>query len=362
MWYGSDFSRQQLYARLRYLEPSEDFRAVYQYQNLMFMTAGILAERLGGDSWETLTRTRILNPLGMARSNFSTNDMRPESEDAAVPYVLIEETPTKVPYRNIDNVGPAGSINSSVAEMIHYVQFHIDRGAFNNEQLLSDTMAVDMQTPHMAIQDTIEYDELGHGSYGMGLAVTSYRGEKVVQHGGGIDGFISAMSWMPRRKIGVMVLTNLSGTNPVPTIVVRATYDRLLGLEPVDWISRVKERQAEQRAADEAEEREEPDRVEGTSPSHLLDAYTGTFEHPGYGKLHVDLTDGALELTFNNTTGVLEHYHYDVFEIAEEPLNLLGGLKVVFRYDKLGTVDRIEVPLEPRVDDIVFTRTEEEKP
>jgi CubicO group peptidase (beta-lactamase class C family) len=361
LWYGSDFSRYEMYDRLRYLEPNREFRAVYQYQNLMFMTAGILAEKRGNDTWENLVRERIMKPLGMARSNFSTNDMHPESDDAALPYVMIKEKPTKVPYRNIDNVAPAGSINSSVSEMIRYIQFHIDKGKLGEEQLLSEATANDMQMPHMAIQGTLEYDELGHGSYGMGLSVTSYRGEKVVQHGGGIDGFISAMSWMPRRKIGVMVLTNLSGTNPVPTIVVRAAYDRALGLEPVDWIARVKERQEEQERRAEEAESEESDRVEGTSPSHPLGAYTGTFEHPGYGKLGVELAEGALQWTFHNVTGKLEHYHYDVFQIAEEPLNPLGGTKVMFRYDKRGTIDRVEVPLEANVDDIVFVRAADER-
>src|SRR6516225_1393080 len=41
MWYSSPFSRDELFARLRYLEPSKDFRTSFQYQNLMFMTAGL---------------------------------------------------------------------------------------------------------------------------------------------------------------------------------------------------------------------------------------------------------------------------------------------------------------------------------
>ena len=361
LWYGSDLSRYELYKRLRYLEPNRDFRALYQYQNLMFMTAGILAEKLGDDTWENLVRTRIMDPLGMMRSNVSTNDMHPDTEDAALPYVLIEETVIKVPYRNIDAVGPAGSINSSVTEMIRYIQFHIDQGKFEDEQLLSETSAAGMQMPHMAIQGTIQYDELGHAAYGMGLSVTSYRGEKVVQHGGGIDGFISAMSWMPRRKIGVMVVTNLAGTNPVPTIAVRAAYDRALGLEPVDWIARVKEAQEEQEQQAAEVENEESDQVEGTSPSQPLDAYTGTFEHAGYGKIRVELSDGTLAATYNNMTGELAHYHYDVFEIMEDPLNVMGGTKVVFRFDKRGIINRVEIPMEPSVDDIVFVRAADEK-
>jgi len=360
LWYGSELSRYELYKRLRYLEPNRDFRARYQYQNLMFMTAGLLAEQLGEDTWENQVRTRIMDPLGMVRSNFSVNDMHPETEDAALPYVLVEEEVIKVPYRNIDAVGPAGSINSSVTEMIRYIQFHIDQGKFGEEQLLSEASAAGMQMPHMAIQGTIQYDELGHSAYGMGLSVTAYRGEKVVQHGGGIDGFISAMSSMPRRKIGVVVLTNLAGTNPVPTIAVRAAYDRALGLEPVDWIARVKEAQEKQEQQAAEVENEESDQVQGTSPSQSLEAYTGTFEHAGYGKLDVELSDGALEATYNNMTGKLEHYHYDVFEIVEDPLNVMGGTKMVFRFDKRGVINRVEIAMEPSVDDIVFVRGADE--
>jgi hypothetical protein len=245
--------------------------------------------------------------------------------------------------------------------MIRYIQFHIDHGKFADQQLLSEASAASMQMPHMAIQGTIQYDELGHAVYGMGLSVTSYRGEKVVQHGGGIDGFISAMSWMPRRKIGVMVLTNLAGNNPVPTIAVRAAYDRALGLEPVDWIARVKEAQEKQEQQEAEVENEESDQIEGTSPSKPLQEYTGTFEHAGYGKLRVELSDSGLAWSYNAWRGILHHYHYDVFETAEDQLNPLSGAKVVFRFDKRGTINQIEIPLEPNVDDIVFSRAADEK-
>ncbi|MEM6802191.1 MAG: serine hydrolase domain-containing protein, partial [Bacteroidota bacterium] len=71
LWYGSDLSRDELLARIKYLEPSASFRTKFQYQNLMFMTAGILAERISGLSWEEYTRKKILEPLGMNNSNFS---------------------------------------------------------------------------------------------------------------------------------------------------------------------------------------------------------------------------------------------------------------------------------------------------
>src|SRR5579885_1593422 len=71
MWYHSTRSRQELFDRLQYLEPSKDFRSLWQYQNLMYMTAGYLAGEVAGQSWEDLVQKRLFDPLGMTSSNFS---------------------------------------------------------------------------------------------------------------------------------------------------------------------------------------------------------------------------------------------------------------------------------------------------
>ncbi len=355
LWYGGEFSRRQLYDRLRYLEPSRDFRAVFQYQNLMFMTAGYLAGQLGGSSWESLVRARIFEPLEMRRSNFSVTESQ-KADDFAYPYSRVEDEVRQIGFRNIDEVGPAGSINSSVEEMIRYVQLHIDQGAYNGAQVLSEANADQMQTPQMVIPGAVQYDELGHSSYGMGLIVTTYRGRKLVHHGGGIDGFISLLSFMPREKIGMIVLSNLSGNNPVPTIVTRGVFDRLLELEPVDWMGRIKEQQAKADEAEEAGEKEEL-KVEGTVPSHPLSDYVGQYEHPAYGLVSVELDEGNhLRAKYQDTSERLEHYHYDVFQVAEDPLNPFSGGKLMFLYNMKGEIDRVAVPLEPAVDEIVFTR------
>src|SRR6266516_8031805 len=260
-WYGGSLGREEMYRRLRYLEPNVSFRSRWQYQNLMFMTAGYLVENRTGRSWDDLIRERVFAPLEMTRSNTSVRDL-PAADDAALGYVWRDCPAEKaagmvgtagaagagapsstecglvqVPYRNIDAVGPAGSINSDVEEMLHYIQFHIDSGRYNGRAILSKENANLMETPQMLVGDQeIWPDELGVATYGLGLSVTSYRGRKLVQHGGGIDGFISQMSWLPKERIGIMVLTNMSGDNPAPNIVTRNVIDRLLGSAPIDWV------------------------------------------------------------------------------------------------------------------------------
>ena len=62
------FPREELVKRLRYLPPNHSFRDVYQYNNLMYITAGYIASVVGGASWEQLVSERIFKTLGMTSS------------------------------------------------------------------------------------------------------------------------------------------------------------------------------------------------------------------------------------------------------------------------------------------------------
>ena len=91
MWYNAKLSRPELVARLPYLEPNEDFREKFQYQNLMFLTAGHLSAEVAGTSWEDVIRTRILDPIGMKNSNFAVSESQ-KGSDFATPYTLKDKT------------------------------------------------------------------------------------------------------------------------------------------------------------------------------------------------------------------------------------------------------------------------------
>ncbi len=371
VWYGTGLSREDLFSRLRYLEPSKPFRSTYQYQNLMFMSAGVLAERLTGKTWEDLVSDRVFSRLGMVTANVSVADSIKATDFSYAYSHQNDSEPERIPFRNIDAVGPAGSINASAREMAAYVQFHLDYGKVGDEQLLPEAMARSMQSPHMPITGPqraaffsgVEEGVLGDPSYGLGLMVSSYRGHKHVRHGGGIDGFISSMEWLPHDRIGVVVLSNTNGSATVPGLVVRSVFDRLLGLEPIDWAKQARESQA---AAEERNEKARQtsadERHEGTQPSHDLADFTGSFGHPAYGTTDVTLGNGALQIVTAGFEAPLEHYHYDVFQVPTglEGRNApLSGLKIAFLYDKKGVVDRVTIPLEPSVDDIVFERKSE---
>jgi len=362
VWYTSDFSREDLVRRLQYLEASKPLRSTFQYNNLMFMAAGYIAGLLDGMSWEDAVSQRVFKPLGMTGTNFSILDTQ-NSPDFAQPYrkgrdlkAEVKRIPFDQQCLNRCAIGPAGEINSNVEDMSKYVLFHMNRGRFEGKQLLSENNAVQMQTPQMVIQGAPSYPEVGTQSYGLGFIIASYRGHKMVEHGGAIDGFTAELAFLPAEKIGVVVLTNLDG-NPMPTIVARNVFDRLLGLDPAPWSHRFLEQEKRGKESEqEAKNKGYTPRKTGTHPSHDLKEYAGDYANPGYGTVSIAPDGDGFKLTLNKVSEPLRHYHYDVFEVPANPLDRFEKMKVLFLTDINGDISSLSMMLQPDVKDIVFTR------
>src|SRR5262249_59315518 len=63
IWFKSDFTRKELFEKLKYLEPERPMRETFLYNNLMFSAAGQIIELQSGKSWEDSVREKILQPL-----------------------------------------------------------------------------------------------------------------------------------------------------------------------------------------------------------------------------------------------------------------------------------------------------------
>jgi len=366
VWYRSGLSRPALLDAIRHLDANRDPRTAWQYNNLMFLAAGMLGERISGRSWEDYTRDRIFRPLGMTGSNFSIDDAL-KADDAALPYAKVGSEVRRVPPCGFDAMGPAGTINSSAEEMIRYVRLHLDRGMAGDVRVISTASADRMQTPQMVLSDAdagplhaSTFAELGHTSYGMAFFLTTYRGHKLAWHSGSIDGYSAMMAFLPRDGVGLIVLTNLSGNRPVPVCVARRVFDLTLGLDPTDWVARAKELDAKAaRDRDEARAKAEASRKPPSSPSHPLPAYRGIYEHPAYGTIRIGLDNGRPTLSWRGETVPLRHRHLDVFEPDLDVDAIEGSIpqiRVTFLYNPDGDVDRLSMPAEPKVAEVVFAQ------
>jgi len=356
MWYNSSASRKELFDRLPYLEPSKDFRTTFQYQNLMFMTAGYLVGQIAGTSWERFVRNRIFMPLGMTNSNFSVNDSQ-KAPDFALPYMEKDDKIMKIPFRNIDTVGPAGSINSNVTDMANWVLLNLNKGKIGDQQVISESSLKEIHSPQMISSKSYRYNESFYSMYGMGWMISSYRGHLRLVHGGGIDGFTAQVILLPRDNIGMVILTNRGGT-ALPPIISNNVTDRLLGLDQIDWNSRIKKQVEEgEKDAEKAKKEKDKDRKLNTKPSHPLEDYAGDYEHPGYGVISIVKKDDQMTAEYNSIPFTASHYHYDVFEINNEMMD--EALKVSFFTDLKGNIRSLSVQLEDAVEPIVFTKMPE---
>jgi len=354
LWYGTSLTREDIYQRLRYLDFSADFRSTMQYNNLMFLTAGYLVGKLTNSSWEEFTRQRIFAPLGMASSNCSVEDSK-KSEDYSSPYQRREGKVEEVPFRNINNIGPAGSINSNINDMLKWVEFHLNKGKVGDKQIVSEAGQREVYTPAMFMRQpmlSIQPDKQSNMAYGLGWFIETYRGHMVVHHGGAIDGFYFLNAFLPNDNIGVVVLSNLGGT-PLVQISMGHILDMVLGLDPV-WeklsLERFAESKKDEAAAKDREKEEEAERVKDTQPSHPLADYAGEYEHPAYGVVAVEIKDNALQGKHFSFDFKLDHWHYDVFK-ASDHLS-----KVAFLTNLKGDIDGLSVAVEPAVAPVVFTR------
>ncbi len=356
-WYNNkEITRAGLVRRLRYLEPNEDLRAEWQYNNLMFLTAGYLVERLTGMSWEEAVSTRIFEPLGMERSNFSVLESQLD-DDHALPYLEEDDVVREIAFRVIDVMGPAGSINSSANEMARWVKLHLNRGVIDGTPVIQPGTLQEMHSPQMIIPGVPEEEWASPVSYGLGWFMETWRGHYRVHHGGAIDGFSALVTFFPRDNLGVVALVNKSGS-PLPGLITSVVADRVLGLEPIEWIGEAaEERDRARELGRRAEEQRAMFRVEGTSPSHDLETYAGEFGHDGYGVVEIKVEDEALVMVYNGMTMPLEHWHYDVFNVADVDEELIPeNLRANFLTDARGRVATLSLPLEALVDPILFER------
>ena len=346
-----DRTAAELLGVMRHLELSRDIRAAWQYNNLCYNVAGLLIERLSGQSYEAFMRARLTDKLGMTVS-FTLEDLE-ASADAARPYMMHEDTrlpAMRLPIRTM----AGGAINTSVADLANWMRLHLGKGEFDGERLLPAALIGELHAPR--VYNTVPgFAEFGEAHYGLGFQSQSYRGDRLVSHGGGWPGWGTLMTLVPDFGIGVAVFTNRSPSE-VPQTLTWYIIDRLRGREPIDWRERFRKRREELIAQMEVDKKAREKARPNTRPGHDLAAYAGDYEHPAYGVMSIKEQGGALHWSWRGMFATMAHRHFETFELPEVPDRLLPDrLAITFLTDREGNIVSLSAPLEPMVKDIVFT-------
>jgi CubicO group peptidase (beta-lactamase class C family) len=359
IWYKSDFTRKELFERLKYLEPEEPLRQSLLYNNLMYAASGYIVELLTQKTWENFLRERIFGPLGMTGVVFSIEDMKKQPA-YSVPYKEKRDSTELMlmpHYEDQAGIGPAGSIISNVQEMSHWLIALMSDGKYQEKQVIPSRVLKATLEPAIAPTNSLledrGYQELLNPVYGTGRYSASYRGHYLTYHGGAIGGCYSQVSSMPYDQVGVIVLVIGGHCGSLPNVITYNLYERLLGLAETPWSARYLDIYHRSKVAGkEARAKAGADRAANTKPSHALADYVGEYEHPAYGILKIGRKDNELQFDFHKIQLPLSHYHYDRFDTPND--ELWGKWSVNFGTNPQGDVDKAVMSLDE--DEVAFTR------
>ena len=359
IWYGTTHSREAIVRRARFLSPSFGFREQYGYSNILYLAAGLIVERVSAMTWDQFIAENFFRPLGMTMSNTTVSDysyskgkiQSSKTGNIAAPHNEVEGRNIPIDYVNWDNIGPAGSINSSVAELTNWMRLQLGKGTLNGHQYWKEARSWEMWENNMSKPVSNwqrEHMPSRHfNGYGLGWELMEYRGYKVVSHGGGYDGMISKTVLVPEKNLGFVILTN--NINSLPSCLTYEILDAFLmeydkkgtpkGRKE-DWVAMFETFKKEDEAATKKSlEDDAAARTKGTRMSLALAEYCGVYTSEMYGDVLVTIDPnpltpyGGLKIDFAPTAlfkGQLTHWHYDTFELSWSAQMMLPKGKATF--------------------------------
>ncbi|MGB9835350.1 MAG: serine hydrolase [Candidatus Saccharicenans sp.] len=362
LWPASELNRKEILRRVRYIRPATSFRTTYAYNNIMFVMAGELLERVSGIRWEDFVREKIQKRVGMVHSNTSCALVDKE-ENVAWPHVPLngQVVPVKTLYLT-ENVNPAGGINSCAEDMARWMLVLLNHGKLpDGSRLVSERVMDEITSLATPIRVSRPAPELAPAAmnfngYGLGLRIRDYRRYKVWTHTGGLEGYVSQVWLMPEIGLGVTVLTNQESTAAFSALTYQIV-DYYLKAPKYDWVEAYRKfvDQNEKRSREELE-KIYASRKKDTRPSLPLSDYAGLYRDDWYGEVEIKQENEGLTIRFSHSPelyGKLEHWHYDTFVARWFDPELRADAFVTFYLDHEGKIS--EVKMLPFSSDVDFS-------
>jgi CubicO group peptidase (beta-lactamase class C family) len=373
-WPQTTHSRDEIVRRIRFIKPATSFRSRYAYDNVLYLVAGQIIQSVTGKSWDDFIKERIFIPLGMTSSNTSVA-ANPAGGNWATPHTKNAGALQAIAPANMDNVAPAGSINSSATDMAKWVIAQLNNGLIrdaenNGRRLFSERQSREMWSAQTILPlgdppPLLAPLRANFAAYGLGWNLTDYRGKKIVSHTGGLPGYLSRVALVPDLKLGVVVLTNMESGGAFQAITYRI-IDHYLGAPETDWITAYRKLADQQQAAAAAvEKRQSASRDTNSRPSLPLAKYAGRYNDAWYGDATISLEGDKLVMKFTHTPALvadLEHWQQDTFVAKWRDRTLLADAFVTFALKPDGGIEQIKMrAISPLTDfsfdfhDLLFT-------
>lgn len=302
MYWTSDLTQEQVMEKFGKMTPVYGFRSQWGYTNAGFLAAGMCIEKISGRRWEDYLRERIFQPLGMTRTLALSTEIL-VATNAARAHSLDGWKPVLIPYGNIDNLAPAGSISSSINDMSRWVIAHLENGKLGGKEVLPSA-AINRTREPLSIEGRRRTTSTGirrhYALYGMGWELSDYECRELVSHTGGVNGFVTAVTLVPEERLGIIVLTN-TDANGFYSALNREILDACLGLSYKNYSKLF----LQDAMANKKQEEELLKQMKDTIASHpktavSLDAYCGRYQNDAYGWLEMQKDGSNLKVIFQN--------------------------------------------------------------
>ncbi len=322
LWYRAPWNLDETLKRAQRLPLDYPFRAGFQYSSIPFIAAGRAIEKRTGEKWAKLVKTRVCEPLGMEGVTFSTTEIPRDADRASGHKLGSDGKVERVPWYEIREPNPAGSVNATARDLAAWLKFHLSEGIDpNGTRLASVKNLAETKMPHNSVRleglakelnpDTVQL------SHALGWLVYDHRGKKVISHGGMIDGFRVQITMLPGENLGLAVLANLQETR-MNAALTNTLIDLYCALPPRNWnayFRRVVDKEIANRKA--TKEARDLARNAEQKPTLPLEDFTGTYTHPAYGTATVRVKNEQLVLVWGNFTCTLEHFEQDTFRATD---------------------------------------------
>ena len=348
LWSKNEFTSDHIMRRLRYVKPKHSFRSRFTYNNLMYLAAGRVIEKVTGQSWSEYLEQALLRPLQMDSTTCScpadANIAWPHTEDGGAAVAINLERGYS------DTIGPAGSIWSTASDMARWVRWNLGSDDDAKPAIQPDTR-FEMFSPQVIIPNNDKgtvYPRKRHASYGLGWFVEDYRGRKLVRNSGSTNGYISWVGMLPEERFGFVILANSHRTG-INFALHHRILDEFLGEPRKDWSTIVRNDYTngwlkmlrDARAAYEQKRRTD------TKPTLEPAGYTGTYRNALFGDLTIRETESGLAFRFGpRRVARLEHWQDNTFQ-ADFTNPAIEDWHVTFRVTANGAVESVQAVAAP---------------
>lgn len=305
--------RERLFYTLRYVKPSFGFRQRYRYNNVVYAAAGYIVGRVADMSWENFVQTHVFDPLNMGTASFGLDIQR--AAESAYPYYYKDGRFHLHEFEVTPSSNPAGGINASLDDMLKWLNIYLNHGKVGETQFVSEKNLNETCTPQIPTKFVPWSATSPMEAYGLGWNIEVYRGHTFIDHGGELtDRYSSWVAWLPREKIGIVVLSNSESMLPYYLNYIIA--DRLTGVDISFWDAILAQEAERQGGSSEGEP------ARSAVPTSLAESVQGIYSNPAYGRAEVRVSDTLLTIYLGDQVRI--------------PLSYVNDSTLMALYEKYG--------------------------